>query len=90
MKEAFSVEYSVLHKLFSPPYIWLIVGLFFISMGGTYTSMGRAWVRFSGWIYRTDEPRIFWGEVAMHYLIGACFIGYFMYLGTTVGYPPLR
>ena len=40
--------------------------------------MGKVWVRFNGWVYRAQEPRIFWGEVALYYLGGVCFIGYFL------------
>lgn len=83
------MEYSVLRKLFRPPYGFIFMGIFFIVMGSIYMSMGRAYVRFSGWVYRTEKPRTFWGEIAMYYVIGAGLVGYFMYLGTTVGYPPL-
>lgn len=82
------MEYSGLHKLFSPPYINLIIGVVFFSMGVISTSTGKVWGRFR-WVYRAEEPSIFWWAIGCCYLAGACLIGYFMYLGTTVGYPPL-
>jgi len=40
--------------------------------------MGKVLVRFTGWVYRAKEPGWFWYEVAIDYLIGAFFIGYFL------------
>ena len=83
------MEYPVLHKLFTPPYAYLIAGMVFLSIGAISTNSGRVWVRFHGWLYRSEEPKTFWWNVASYSMIGAGFIGYFVFLGTTVGYPPL-
>ncbi len=44
-----------------------------------FTCTGRVWVRFNGWVYRDKEAGWFWWEVALDYLIGGFFIGYFLY-----------
>lgn len=61
-----------------PPYFFLIVGIVLISAATVWTCMGKVWVRFNGWVYRAKEPRSFWWEVALYYLGGVCFIGYFL------------
>jgi hypothetical protein len=63
------------------PYIFLIVGVVSISAATVWTCMGKVWVRFNGWVYRAKEPGWFWWEVALYYLGGVCFIGYFLYVG---------
>lgn len=81
-----------LHKLFttlfSAPYGFFLFGIVCLSIGVGSTNSGRVWLRFR-WAYRTEEPKTFWWDVALYYLIGAGFIVYFVYLGTTTGYPPL-
>jgi hypothetical protein len=67
-----------LQSLIKPPYIFLILGVLSISAAAVFTYMGKAWVRFNGWVYRAKEPRWFWYEVALDYLIGIFFIGYFL------------
>jgi hypothetical protein len=68
-----------LNSLLKPPFIFLILGIFFTSAAVVYTCMGKVWVRFNGWVYRTEEPRVFWGEVIVYYLGGLLFLGYFLY-----------
>jgi hypothetical protein len=46
------------------------------------TCTGKSWGRFGGFVYRAEEPNQFWWLVATYYLIGVCFIGYFLYLVT--------
>ncbi len=64
------------------PYIFLIIGVIFISAAVVFTCTGKVWVRFNGWVYRAKEPRAFWGEVTAYYFVGVCFIGGFLF---TVG-----
>jgi hypothetical protein len=64
--------------ILKPPYFFLIVGVILISAATVWTCMGKVWVRFNGWVYRANEPRSFWWEVALYYLGGVCFIGYFL------------
>jgi ABC-type cobalamin transport system permease subunit len=68
-----------LHSLLRPPNVFLILGVISISAAVIFTCTGKVWVRFNGWVYRAKEPVWFWWEVALDYLIGACFIGYFLY-----------
>lgn len=76
------------HKQGSP-YGLALFGMIFIVIGAYAMNSGRIWVRFQGWTYRDREPRRFWGEVVTYFVCGAAILTYFMYLGTTVGYPPL-
>ena len=62
-----------------PPHIFLVLGLLSASAATVFASTGRVWVRFNGWVYRAKEPKWFWYEVAVDYVIGAGFIGYFLY-----------
>ena len=66
--------------LIKPPHIFLILGLILgilsVSAATVFTCMGKVWVRFSGWLYRAEEPGWFWWNVALYYLVGAFFIGY--------------
>ena len=62
------------------PYFFLIFGVVSISAAVIFTHMGRVWVRFTGWLYRAEKPVTFWGEIAVYYFVGVCFIAYFLYL----------
>ena len=65
----------------TPQYIVLTIGsiLLFAAVMWTYT--GKAWVRLNGgWVYRAEEPKRFWLEVAIYYVVGISFIGSFFYL----------
>jgi hypothetical protein len=62
-----------------PPYIFLILGVISISAAVVFTFTGKVWVRFNGWVYRAKEPKWFWWEVALDYLIGFGFVGYFLF-----------
>jgi hypothetical protein len=75
-------EMSLLPDWSSPlrsPYIFLILGAISISAATVFTAKGKVWVRLNGWVYRVKEPGWFWWEVALDYLIGVCFVGYFLY-----------
>ena len=62
-----------------PPYVFLILGDISISAGALFIVYGKAWVRFYGWVYREKEPGWFWWEIAVDFLVGVCFVGYFLY-----------
>jgi hypothetical protein len=68
-----------LASLLRPPYIFLILGVISISAAAIFTCTGKVWVRLNGWVYCAKEPGWFWWEVALDYLVGFCFIGYFLY-----------
>jgi hypothetical protein len=48
-----------------------------MALVGAYS--GKMWARFR-WIYRVKEPNWFWFEVALYFLAGLGFIGYYLYL----------
>jgi len=62
-----------------PPYTLLTFGMFLLFLAVVYTYTGKAWIRFHGWVYRAEEPKRYWLEVAMYYLGGVGFVGYFLY-----------
>lgn len=68
-----------LNSLLRPPYIFLILGIVSISAATVFTYTGKVWVRFNGWVYRAKKPGTFWLEVALYYLGGVWFVGYFLY-----------
>jgi hypothetical protein len=68
-----------LHSLLRPPYIFLILGVISLSVGVVSACTGVTWARFGRVIYRAKEPNQFWEDVLATYLIGVCFIGYFLY-----------
>lgn len=68
------------YSLLRPPYVFLILGIISFTAAVVWTCTGKAWVRFHGWVYRAQEPKWFWWEVALYYLVGLGFIGYFLYL----------
>ena len=68
-----------LSTLLRPPYIFLILGVVSISAATVFTCTGKVWVRFNDWVYRANKPGTFWCEVAVYYLGGVWFVGYFLY-----------
>jgi hypothetical protein len=67
-----------LHSLLKPPYIFLILGVLSFSAAVVWTCTGKARTRFSGLVYRAEEPTQFWWLVAMYYFAGVLFIGIFL------------
>jgi len=68
-----------LSSLLKPPNVFMILGVITISGAAFFAYTGKVWVRFSGWVYRDKEPRVFWGEVAAYFLVGVFFLGYFLF-----------
>jgi uncharacterized protein (DUF486 family) len=68
-----------LHSLLRGPYYYLILGVISLSVGVFSTCTGVTWARFGRVIYRAKQPKAFWEDVITCYLIGVCFIGYFLY-----------
>jgi len=44
----------------SPPYIFLILGGASFCAAVVWTCIGKARTRFQGWVYRAQEPVVFW------------------------------
>ena len=63
-----------------PPDVFFILGVVSISAALVFTYMGKTWVRFHGWVYRAKEPKWFWWEVALYFLVGFFFLGVFLLL----------
>jgi hypothetical protein len=61
------------------PYDFLILGVISISAATVFTAKRKVWVRLNGWVYHAKEPGWFWWEVALYYLVGVWFVGYFLY-----------
>ena len=57
------------------PHGWLVFGVFLLFLGAAYTCMGKSYIRFQGWVYRSEETKEFWSSVAMYYLGGIFLIG---------------
>jgi hypothetical protein len=62
-----------------PLYGLLLFGVFSLFLAVVGTCTGETWARFGRVIRRDKEPKEFWEDVAACYLIGVCFIGYFLY-----------
>jgi len=67
------------HSQSSSPYILLILGGILLCAAVVWTCTGRARTRFHGWVYRAQEPTVFWLVVAVYYLAGVYFIGDSLY-----------
>lgn len=74
-----SNQLAIMADPLKPPYVFLLLGDISISAAAIFTVYGKVWVRFNGWVYRKKEPRVFWGEVAIYFLAGVWFVGYFLY-----------
>ena len=57
----------------------LFFGVGLIVFGVVYVCMGRAYARFHGWIYRANDPKGYWREVALYFVLGAGFVVYALY-----------
>ena len=68
-----------LGSFLEPPYIFLILGVIFLSVAVIETYTGKAWVRFNGWVYRDKEPKWFWWQIVVCFLGGAGCIARFLY-----------
>jgi hypothetical protein len=61
------------------PYTLLILGCASFCAAVVWTCTGKARTRFHGWVYRTQEPIVFWLVVATYYLGGILFVGIFLH-----------
>jgi hypothetical protein len=57
----------------------LLGGIGLIVYGLIYACMGKAYARFHGWVYRENDPKGFWGEVATYCILGAALVAYAIY-----------
>jgi hypothetical protein len=59
--------------------VYLILGVISLFVGVVSTCTGVSWARGGSVIRRNEEPKEFWEDVVASYLIGVCFIGYYLY-----------
>ena len=57
----------------------LFFGIGLIAFGVVYICMGKAYARFHGWVYRSDDPKGYWGEVALYFVLGAGLVAYSLF-----------
>jgi hypothetical protein len=62
------------------PLFYLVTGFIVFCVGVQSILAGRTWVRFNGWVYAADEPKSFWCNVLVLFLIALFLIGYCLYL----------
>jgi uncharacterized membrane protein YfcA len=70
---------SNLFGVLSPRYVLPAFGIFLIVRGVVCTYTGKIYARFHGWVYRQEDPKGFWLEVALGYVLGLGLIGIFLY-----------
>jgi hypothetical protein len=61
------------------PFLIFVFGIFLCCFAAIGAYAGKLWVRFR-WICRAKELKWFWFEVALYFLCGLGFIGYYFYL----------
>lgn len=61
-----------------PPYGLLVFGVFLLVLAIAGTCTGKLWGR-GGSVSRAEKPTEFWWAVALYYLIGVGFVGYFSF-----------
>jgi len=61
------------------PYYYLVVGAILLLAAVVSTLTGKTYGRYLGVVSRAKAPTDFWWGVAIYYIGGLCFIGYFLY-----------
>jgi hypothetical protein len=67
-------------SLLNSKFIYLVLGLIFLSAAVTSACTGKTIARYRGWVYRDKNPSDFWWVVAIYWLAGMLGIG--IYLGS--------
>jgi hypothetical protein len=57
----------------------LILGTVLMVMALIFTLTGRCLVKYQGIISRADDPKTFWQNVALYYLLGLLCLGLYLY-----------
>jgi len=65
--------------LLNPKFIYLILGVVFLSAAVVSTWAGKTYSGYGGWATRAKEPTQFWWAIAILYLSAALFIGTYLY-----------
>ena len=67
------------HTPINSPYYFLVFGAIFFLAAVASTCTGKTCGRYGIGTSRAKEPTQFWWGVAIYYIAGVCFIGYFLY-----------
>lgn len=67
------------HTQINSPYYYLVLGVISFSWAVVSMCTGKTYGRYGGWASRAKEPSQFWWTVAIGYVGGVLFIGYFLY-----------
>ena len=57
---------------------FLLIGIVLLLMAAVFTLTGETVERYHGMVYRTEEPKRFWWDVALFYLGGIFFIALYL------------
>jgi ABC-type microcin C transport system permease subunit YejB len=57
----------------------LILGTVLMAMALIFTLTGRCLVKYQGIVNRDKDPKTFWQNVAVYYLLGLLFLGLYLY-----------
>jgi energy-coupling factor transporter transmembrane protein EcfT len=58
---------------------FLLIGIVLLVMAVVFTLTGESLERYHGIVYRAEEPKRFWWNVAMFFLGGIFFIALYLY-----------
>jgi energy-coupling factor transporter transmembrane protein EcfT len=58
---------------------FLLIGIVLLIIAVVFTLTGETVERYRGMVYRAEEPKRFWWDVALFYLGGIFFIGLYLY-----------
>ena len=58
---------------------FLILGTVLIVLALIFTLTGRCLVKYEGIIHRVKDPKTFWQNVALYYLLGLLCLGLYLY-----------
>jgi hypothetical protein len=57
---------------------FLLIGIVLLLMAAVFTLTGETVERYHGMVYRAEEPKRFWWDVALFYLGGIFFIALYL------------
>jgi len=60
-------------------HVFLILGIVLMVMALIFTLTGRCLVKYRGIIYRADDPKTFWQNIALYCLLGLLCLGLYLY-----------
>jgi hypothetical protein len=66
-------------SLLNPKFIYLILGVIFLSLAVVSAFTGKTIARYKGSIYRAKEPIDFWGTVGIYFVGSILFIGTYLH-----------